>query len=62
MVNISAKIKKQIEKLAGEYRQGIMTHDEVQDVLMGIELSQGISYEELYKAFTKGIQINDKKW
>lgn len=61
MVNISAKIKKQIEKLAGEYRQGIMTHDEVQDVLMGIELSQGISYEELYKAFTKGIQINDKK-
>ena len=61
MVNISAEIKKQIEKIAGEYNQGIITHDEVQDVLMGIELSQGIDYEELYKAFTKRIQINDKK-
>ena len=62
MANISAEIKKQIEKLAGEYKQGRITHDEVQDVLMGIELSQGIDYEELYKTFTKRIQINDKKW
>lgn len=54
-------IEKQITKLAEEYNQGIIKQDEVQDVLMGIELSKGIDYEELYKAFTKGIQINDKK-
>lgn len=49
----------QIKNLAEEYTKGIITYDEIQDVLMGIELSQGIDYEELYKIFTD--KLNGKK-
>ena len=53
-------IQKEIVKLAEEYRQGIITRDEIQDVLMGIELSQKIDYEELYKIFINETK-NDKQ-
>ena len=59
---MNINIEKQIINLAEEYDKGLITNSEIQDVLMGIELSQGIDYEELYKTFTKRIQINDKKW
>lgn len=55
-------IEKQIINLAEEYDKGLITHSEIQDVLMGIEHIQGIEYEELYKAFANRLQKYDKKW
>ena len=45
------KIKEEIEKLAEDYNNDLITDDEVQDVLMGIELKNRINYEVLYKYF-----------
>lgn len=45
------KIKEEIEKLAEDYNNDLITDDEVQDVLMGIELKNQINYEVLYKYF-----------
>lgn len=44
-------IKEEIEKLAEDYNNDLITDDEVQDVLMGIELKNQINYEVLYKYF-----------
>ena len=59
---MNINIEKQIINLAKEYDQGLITHSEIQDVLMGIEHIHGIEYEELYKAFVNRLQKYDKKW
>ena len=58
---MNINIEKQIINLAEEYDQGLITHSEIQDVLMGIEHIYGIEYEELYKAFVNRLQKHDKK-
>lgn len=44
-------IKDELNKLAEDYNNDLINDDEVQDVLMGIELSKQINYEVLYKYF-----------
>ena len=44
-------IKDELNKLAEDYTNDLINDDEVQDVLMGIELSKQIDYEVLYKYF-----------
>jgi hypothetical protein len=38
----------EIVDLAREYHEGIITSSDVQDVLEGLELTSGYSYDELY--------------
>lgn len=45
------EIKEELNKLAEDYNNDLINDDEVQDVLMGIELSKQINYEVLYKYF-----------
>lgn len=45
------EIKEELNKLAEDYNNDLITDDEVQDVLMGIELKNRINYEVLYKYF-----------
>ena len=45
------EIKEELNKLAEDYNNDLITDDEVQDVLMGIELKNQINYEVLYKYF-----------
>ena len=45
------EIKEELNKLAEDYKNDLINDDEVQDVLMGIELSRQINYEVLYKYF-----------
>ena len=45
------EIKEELNKLAEDYNNDVITDDEVQDVLMGIELKNRINYEVLYKYF-----------
>ena len=45
------EIKEELNKLAEDYNNNLINDDEVQDVLMGIELSRQINYEVLYKYF-----------
>ena len=45
------EIKTELNKLAEDYNNDLITDDEVQDVLMGIELKNQINYEVLYKYF-----------
>ena len=44
-------IKIELNKLAQDYKEEKINADEIQDVLMGIELSKQIDYEVLYKYF-----------
>lgn len=44
-------IKEEINNLVVDYKNEIISDDEVQDVLMGIELKSKINYELLYKYF-----------
>ena len=44
-------VKEELNKLAEDYNNDLINDDEVQDVLMGIELSKQINYEVLYKYF-----------
>lgn len=44
-------IKDEIDKLADDYKNDLITDDEVQDVLMGNELKNQINYEVLFKYF-----------
>ena len=45
------EIKEELNKLAEDYNNNLINDDEVQDVLMGIELSKQVNYEVLYKYF-----------
>ena len=45
------EIKEELNKLAEDYNNDLITDDEVQDVLMGLELKNRINYEVLYKYF-----------
>ena len=45
------EIKEELNKLAEDYNNDLITDDEVQDVLMGIELKRQINYEVLFKYF-----------
>lgn len=45
------EIKEELNKLAEDYNNNLINDDEVQDVLMGIELSKQINYEVLFKYF-----------
>lgn len=45
------EIKEKLNKLAEDYNNNLINDDEVQDVLMGIELSKQVNYEVLYKYF-----------
>lgn len=44
-------VKEEINSLVVDYKNEIISDDEVQDVLMGIELKSKINYELLYKYF-----------
>ena len=45
------EIKEKIDQLVIDYKKEIITDDEIQDVLMGIELKSKFNYELLYKYF-----------
>ena len=51
------EIKEELNKLAEDYNNDLINDDEVQDVLMGIELSKQINYEVLYKYFKEQLGI-----
>lgn len=44
-------VKEEINNIAEDYKNDIITDDEVQDVLMGLELKYQINYEVLFKYF-----------
>ena len=50
-LELPKEIKEEIYNLVVDYKNEIISDDEVQDVLMGIELKSKINYELLYKYF-----------
>lgn len=52
---LDKQIKKKIEGISKEFDGDLITEDEVQDVLMGLELSYKLDYELLYKFFRNNI-------
>ena len=53
---LDQQIKKKIEGISNEFDRELITEDEVQDVLMGLELSYKLDYELLYKFFRNNIK------
>lgn len=52
---LDQQIKMEIEGISKEFNRDLITEDEVQDVLMGLELSYKLDYELLYKFFRNNI-------
>lgn len=50
------EIKQQLNDLAVDYENNLITDDEVQDVLMGIELKYQINYEVIFKYFKEQLK------
>ena len=57
---LDQQIKKKIEGISKEFDRGLITEDEVQDVLMGLELSYKLDYELLYKFFRNNIKKSEE--
>ena len=57
---LDQQIKKKIEDISKEFDRGLITEDEVQDVLMGLELSYKLDYELLYKFFRNNIKKTEE--
>ena len=57
---IDKQIKKKIDGISKEFDRGLITEDEVQDVLMGLELSYKLDYELLYKFFRNNIKKSEE--
>ena len=57
---LDQQIKKKIEGISKEFDRGLITEDEVQDVLMGLELSYKLDYELLYKFFRNNIKKTEE--
>lgn len=53
---LDQQIKMEIEGISKEFNRDLITEDEVQDVLMGLELSYKLDYELLYEFFKNNIK------
>lgn len=53
---LDQRIKNEIEAISNEFNSNLITEDEVQDVLMGLELSYKLDYELLYEFFRNNIK------
>ena len=57
---LDQQIKKKIEGISNEFDRELITEDEVQDVLMGLELSYKLDYESLYKFYRNNIKKTEE--